>query len=492
LCGILLIQDEDANLTGKNAMRRLIGTRRWARMTTVAAIATGVTGAVLAVATQGAGQSTTLPDALVATVTQASWTPITTLTAPNWEGDSEVISVDNYGDFLTGWSGISNTDPSCNPQTQIRIRYRTGKLGSVEQLTPCGHPWTSFPVVASNASGYGIAAWIYNPSTDAIQARTISPTGKLGPLLTVTPKGYQADLVNVAMSPTGQALVVWHEVSTVLKSPNSILARFISPGSTLGPVLDIGGATGQLPSVVFDKTGTATVGWSAGGDQSVARRVTPKGMGAVKTIFGPPYGKVSGTVYGTPRLADDSNGDTFVLATADTTVKNKGVEHLLYRKWAKSGTLGPVITVANPRSTLSITNIGDGPALAADGKGDAVVTWDSALTTVTVNHQPEAAVWGRRVSSSGKLGPSVHLGSGFLPKVAVDPAGAGLVTWQSGQVASPYPTNIHGRRVSATTGTFGAQLEFTGAGAYANIAVDPAGEFGVIWERFGIQARFGR
>lgn len=70
----------------------------------------------------------------------------------------------------------------------------------------------------------------------------------------------------------------------------------------------------------------------------------------------------------------------------------------------------------------------------------------------------------RRVSSSGKLGPSVHFGSGFLPKVAVDPAGAGLVTWQSGQVASPYPTSIHGRRASATTGTFGPVLQFTAVG----------------------------
>lgn len=145
------------------------------------------------------------------------------------------------------WSGISNTNPNCNPQTQIRIRYHTGKLGPVEQLTQCDHPWTSFPVVASNARGYGIAAWIFNPSTDAIQARTISPAGKPGPLRTVTRKGDQADLVNVAISPSGQALVAWHQLSTVSKSPNSILGRFIFPGSKLGPVMDIGGATGQLP-----------------------------------------------------------------------------------------------------------------------------------------------------------------------------------------------------------------------------------------------------
>ena len=228
-------------------MRRLSGTHRRAWMTVAAAIAAGIMGAALVVAHQGAGESTTVPGALVASVAPSSWTPITTLTAPKWGGDSAVISVDNSGDFLTAWSGISNTNPNCQLQTQIRIRYRTGKLGPVEQLTPCDHPSTSFPVVASNASGYSIAAWIFNPSALAIQARTISPTGKLGPLLTVTRKGDQADLVNVGISPAGEALVAWHQLSTVLNSPNSILGRFISPGSKLGPVMDIGGATGQLP-----------------------------------------------------------------------------------------------------------------------------------------------------------------------------------------------------------------------------------------------------
>jgi hypothetical protein len=55
---------------------------------------------------------------------------------------------------------------------------------------------------------------------------------------------------------------------------------------------------------------------------------------------------------------------------------------------------------------------------------------------------------------------------------------------------------IFGRRASATAGTFGAQLQFTGDGGYASIAVDPAGLFGVIWVKSSlgsfIQARFGR
>lgn len=59
---------------------------------------------------------------------------------------------------------------------------------------------------------------------------------------------------------------------------------------------------------------------------------------------------------------------------------------------------------------------------------------DSAVISVD-NGGDFLTAWGRRVSSSGKLGTSVHLGSGFLPKVAVDPAGAGLARGKKGSAA---------------------------------------------------------
>lgn len=452
-------------------MRARPGTRRRTRIAAASAVIAGVAAGAL----------------VAGTAAQASWTPITTLTAPNWVGDSAVISVDKSGDFLAAWSGMNGAHPSCTWQTQIRIRYRTGRLGSVEQLTPCG-PWTSFPVVASNASGYGIAAWI--SSTDTIQARTISPAGKLGPLLTVTPKYNQASLVNVGMSPTGQALVVWQGRQLQGTVPAQILGRFISPASKLGPLLGIGGGTGQLPHVVFDKTGTATVGWSEDfWSKSMVRRVTPSGVGKQAVILATTPADASYTTFGVPLVADDSNGDTFVLTVMYISGKSSRSEHLVLRKWSKSGALGPAITVGTAVPTITTTNLGDGPALGVDGAGNAVVAWDSYLTST------QAAVWGRRVSSAGKLGPSVRLGTGHLPEVAVDPAGAGLITWQPVPFYSPYPGKIYGRRVSARTGTFGAQFELTGDGGYANIAVDPAGEFGVIWVKSSIgsfiQARFG-
>jgi hypothetical protein len=294
----------------------------------------------------------------------------------------------------------------------------------------------------------------------------------------------------VGISPAGQALVVWQGRQSQGTVPAQILGRFISPASKLGPLLGIGGGTGQLPSVVFDKTGTATVGWSEDfWSKSMVRRVTPSGAGKQAVILATTPADASYTTFGVPLVADDSNGDTFVLTVMNISGKSSRSEHLVLRKWSKSGALGPAITVGTAVPTITTTNLGDGPALGVDGAGNAVVAWDSYLTST------QAALYGRRVSSAGKLGSTVRLGTGYLPEVVVDPAGSGLVTWQSTPFDSGLLTRVSGRRVAARAGTFGALLGLTADGQYARLAVDPAGHFGVIWVRSStgslIQARFG-
>lgn len=439
---------------------------RLARAIGATAIVTGVAGAALA----------------VATAAQASWTPITTLTGPTWEGADPAISANAKGALITAWEGINNANPSCGNQIQIRLRSSAGKWGSIHQLTPCRGPWMIFPAVASNATGYGVVAWL-RTTDDAIQAVTVSPTGKIGPVLTVTPKNNQAYFPMVAVSSAGQALVVWQTITATSTGPNGILARFISPGSALGPVRSLGASTQLVSAPVFDKTGTATVAYTA--IKVYAVRFTAKGVGKSAVMLSP----AAGTSYGKPQLADDSNGDTFVLAPLNVTTKASQNEHLVVRKWSKAGALGKAITVGTAASTVTVTNVADGPALAADGAGDAVIVWNSALSST------QAAVYGRRLSHMGSLGPAVRLGTGYLPHIAIAPAGIGLITWQSTPYQSGLVTTIYGRHVTATKGTFGSLIKFTADGVYAQLAVDNAGMSGVIWERSSlgpvIQARFG-
>jgi hypothetical protein len=432
----------------------------------VAAIMAGVAGGALA----------------AATAAQASWTPVTTLTGRTWEGVDPVIAANAKGAFITAWEGIDNADPSCGNQIQVRLRSSAGKWGSIHQLTPCSGPEMIFPAVAYNPAGYGVVAWL-RAKDDAIQAVTVSPAGKIGPVLTVTPKGNQAYFPMVAVSPAGQALVVWETINATSTGPNGALARFISPGSALGPVRFLGASTQLVSAPVFDRTGTATVAYTATKVYEV--RLTSKGVGKPAIVLSPAIG----TSFGKPQLADDGNGDTFVLVPQIVSTKTGQSEHLVVRKWSKTRVLDKAVTVAIAASTVTITNVADGPSLTADGAGDAVVVWNSALSST------KAAVYGRRLSHTGTLGPAVRLGTGYLPHVAVDPAGAGLVTWQSTPYQSGLVTTIYGRHVSATKGTFGSLIKFTGDGEYAQIAVDQAGRSGVIWVRSSlgslIQARSG-
>jgi hypothetical protein len=457
-------------------MRRLTGmrltgiglrsSRRLARAAGAAAIMAGVAGVALA----------------AATAAQASWTPVTTLTGRTWEGADPVISANAKGAFITAWEGINNADPSCGNQIQVRLRSSAGKWGSIHQLTPCSGPEMIFPAVAYNPAGYGVVAWL-RAKDDAIQAVTVSPAGKIGPVLTVTPKGNQAYFPMVAVSPAGQALVVWQTITATSTGPNGVLARFISPGAALGPVRFLGASTQLVSAPVFDKTGTATVAYTATKVYEV--RLTPKGVGKPAVMLSPALG----TSFGKPQLADDGNGDTFVLVPQIVSTKNAQREHLVVRKWSKERVLGKAVTVGIAASTVTITNVADGPWLAADGAGDVVVVWDSALSST------KAAVYGRRLSHAGTLGPAVRLGTGYLPHVAVDAAGAGLITWQSTPFQSGLVTTIYGRHVSAAKATFGSLIKFTADGEYADIAVDQAGTSGVIWVRSSlgslIQARFG-
>jgi hypothetical protein len=411
---------------------------------------------------------------------QASWTPIVTLTASTWQGDSPVVSADKNGDFLLAWAGINNKTPDCYSYIQLRTRSRTGSFGPVQTLTPCGPPM-SFPAVASSPGGYGIVAWVRGDN-HAIQARLVSPAGKAGPVLTVTPKYNQTSTVSVAMSPTGQALVLWEGRQTQGTGPNGILGRFITPNGALGPVLEIGGGMSQTPSVVFDSTGTATVAWSdVSFSRAMAQRITPqKTLGKTEVILAPAPATAATTSFSVPQIADDSSGDTFLVTSVNVSSTTRQVKHLVFRKWSKSGALGPAVTVANPV---------DDTALTADGAGDTVIAWSNYVNSTTSD------VYARRISHTGSLGPAVKLGTGFLPRAAVAAAGSGIITWQSTPFDSGLPTKLYGRLVSATAGSFGPLLTLTSNGMYAQVAEDAAGKFGVIWEGstigYRVYARFG-
>jgi hypothetical protein len=401
---------------------------------------------------------------------QASWTPAVTMTANRWEGGAPpAVAVDRYGDTLLAWFALNQDGNGCYHQIQLRIRSRGGKLGPIETLTPCG-PEMDWPVAAIDDNGDGVVAWVRNDN-DAVEARRVSPTGKLGPLLTLTPKGDIATTVSVAMSSTGEALAVW------VGQQNAVHARYIAANGALGPVRTLGSSPFDRLSVVIGRNGTATVAWADESNRRVvARRLTPGHVSGLQVIMP----AAASTTYGVPPIADDTSGDTVFAIGRTVTSGNQQPTYLAVRLWSHGGTLGRVQQLAQKVSSST---------LATDSTGDSIVAWSSYINSA------QSAVFGRRVSRTGALGPVVKLGLGYLPAITVDPAGAGLVAWQSTPPDSGALTQVYARPFAAATGKFGSQFTLTPDGDYVRLAESWAGKFAAIWQQssvaWPIRARFG-
>lgn len=407
----------------------------------------------------------------------ASWTPVVTMTANRWEGEAPpAVAVDRYGDTLLAWAALNENGQNGHPcyhQIQLRIRSRRGKLGPIKTLTPCG-PEMDWPAAAIDDGGNGVVAWVRNDNL-AVEARRVSRTGKLGPLLTLTPKGDgDYTTVRVAMSPTGEALVVWAGLQNAGSS--GVQARYIAANGSLGPMRILGSGPLDQPSVVIGRNGTATVAWADENFQRVvAKRLTPRHVSGLRVIMPP----AANTTYGPPPIADDNSGDT-VFAIGRTVLSgNQQPTYLEVRRWSRGGRLGGVRQLASKVADM---------ALATDSTGDSVVAWTSYLNPA------RPTVLGRRVSRSGALSRVIKLGSGELPAITVDPAGAGLVAWQS-MPSSSQTTRLFARSFAASTGKFRSQFTLTPDGGYVRLAESWAGKFAAIWQQssepWPIRARFG-
>jgi hypothetical protein len=437
---------------GRNSRHRLIG---------LAAVVTGaVTISLLTIAPA-----------------QASWTHPVTLTGYKWQGSAApVVAVNRYGAAILAWSAVHNNGKGCGYQIQLRIRTRSGRLGPLETLTPCG-PSMAFPWAAINDHGFGVVAWV-NSLGPVFEARLVSPTGRLGRLIALAPTGSVGGSVEVAMSPSGQALAVWEAIPPSGGSSN-IYARFIRANGVLGPLRTLGGGPGQRPNVVMGRNGVATVAWTDDGlgSRAVARRLTPTHVSPLQVIIRPG----SNTLVGTPLIADDARGDTVLVDGWDVIHGSRQRQFLGARMWSHSGKLGRLRQLA--KNDVEV-------ALATDGAGDSIVSWSSYVTAT------RSAVFARRVSRTGAVGRVVRLGRGYYPAITVDPAGAGLVDWQSVPVNSNTApvSQVYARRFSVPTGRFAPQFTLTKNGSYAALGENWAGKFAAIWirsEPWPIQARFG-
>lgn len=401
---------------------------------------------------------------------EASWTPVRTLSLPGWTGQpAPVVAVDRQGDSLLVWAACNQSLTGCPFRVQARIRHSGGSMGPVTTLSP-PQSEAFWPRVASGDNGDSAVVW--QTAASQVMARRVLATGSLGRLQTLTGSLGLAVVPAVVADPAGRALAAWPEYRQSNGNWYAVARYFFNDGS-LGPTMTLGpaGAADRL-GIGIDRRGMAVVAWADLAGRVVARRIRPGHVSPLRVIMP----AIPGGTYSAVSVGDDSAGDAVICFGSHNGTVAAPV-HVWARRWSRTGTLGPVLHIS-PR----IRNVTIFHAVATDLAGDSMVVWSQWINTT------QTAVFGRRISATGSLGPITPLGPGDRPAVSVDDDGGGLAIWQS--PGPSFHTSVYARRISRS-GAFGPLIRLTSDGQTAQAASSPQGQFSVIWQQTGIRARFG-
>jgi hypothetical protein len=130
------------------------------------------------------------------------------------------------------------------------------------------------------------------------------------------------------------------------------------------------------------------------------------------------------------------------------------------------------------------------PAIASDGRGNVVVTWDSELQDGS-----GFGVFGQRFDASGApVGGEFQVnvyttGWQYSSAVAMDPSGNFVVVWQDPNGQDGSSTGVFGRRYDAAAAAFGPQFRVNtvtaGSQTWPSVAMAADGSFVVGWSGAG-------
>ena len=350
-----------------------------------------------------------------------------------------------------------------------RYRPAAGKWTAPQALSaPAKH--VASPQVSVAGDDF-VAAWARFDGKNLI-AQTAARDPKTGAWSTPTslsPKGKDAQVPQIAVNAGGDAVSVWASVSL----PGwTIQAAYRPAGRSWQRAvsLDPPQADTEAPDVVIDSTGVATAVWGSssgsGWRVKAASRQSDGTWTKALTLSGPDPNPPP------PQLALEGSGD--VTAVWSRSVGSGSILELS-RKSAATGTWSPA-----QRLSTGAANA-EAPRIATDARGDGVIVWagskQSGLTVMAAVRRP-GKPWGK---------PTALLSSGsgpVAPQVALDGEGAALVVWT--QSVGGF-SRVQAVRVAATSVYWSGARNLSKPGSdalTAQVALDPGGDGAVAWARY--------
>jgi len=321
------------------------------------------------------------------------------------------VATDPDGDSVLAWEFINN-------RVQARTMDDAGALGPVHELGQASGTDDIDPKAAIDNQGDAVFVFTrISGGSNVVLGRRLSAAGVLSPVFQVSGSGQNAGQPDVATDANGDTIITWTNFSF---SVNAVQARTMSARGVLGPIRTLSPSNifpiAQFPEVAVDQTGDGVVTWARNGgngeanDQVQARALTVAGsQGPLLNLSDP------ATRAAEPQVAIDDDGDTTF-----TWLRFDGVrDRVEARRMNSAGVLQAAVTVSNTRSAQT-------PQVATDADGDSVFTWEIFDANVDRIHARRMALGG---GLSGIQQVSAVGGEAFAPQVARSAAGASIFTW---------------------------------------------------------------
>jgi microcompartment protein CcmK/EutM len=388
---------------------------------------------------------------------------VKTLSAAGKDANASQVALDRGGNAVVAWRAYDGA----NYRIQVRRRTASGGLSAVQTLSPAGR--NAYEVqLAVDPSGNAVVVWqVFDGVNYRIQARRRTAAGSLSSVRTLSQSGQDAEAPQVAVDGDGNAVVVWSRSDG---TEERIQARRRTAGGSLSAVQTLSHAGRQAfrPQVGMDRAGNAVVVWqrSDGANWRVQlrRRTAAGGLSAVQTLT--PSGE---TAY-EPRLAVDRDGAAVVVWERYNGIDNR----IQVRRRTAAGGLSTVKNLSAAGQNAFNAQV------AVDPNGNAVVVWDWYDGT-------HFRIQARRRTAAGGLSTVKNLSAAGQhasnAQVALDAKGNAVVVWTRFDGAK---YRIQTRRRSAS-GSLGPVQTVSAAGQdaqYPQVAADAAGNGVVVWQRY--------
>jgi len=188
------------------------------------------------------------------------WTPPTTISNLVGGAYAPTVAMDDNGGAVAAWQWFDGS----YRRIEAALRSSDGAWSKPEELSAPGHT-ASAPLVAMDAAGNAIAAWIrFNGVAPAAQTASRPAGGSWGLPRNLSRRGRNAATIDLAMNRRGDALVSWVQAG-------GLKTAFRALGETKWTRVPISASWEGLGAhVALDEEGDATIVWDDGYEVSAS------------------------------------------------------------------------------------------------------------------------------------------------------------------------------------------------------------------------------